>query len=73
LQRGGFPNIVLDTDEYKKQEGVQEYYTTMFYRDFVERHRISDTYLLELLMKYSLDMYTFPLVASKFAKYVKTL
>jgi predicted AAA+ superfamily ATPase len=72
LQRGGFPNIVLTFDEYKKQEGLQEYYTTIFYRDLVERHNIQDKYTLELLMKYCTDMYTFLVPPAKFMEYIKT-
>jgi predicted AAA+ superfamily ATPase len=42
MEYGGFPKIVEIEDTYEKQEQLQEYYTTMFYRDLVERYTIQD-------------------------------
>jgi predicted AAA+ superfamily ATPase len=70
---GGFPKIVNITNVYEKQQEIEEYYRMVFYRDLVERHHIQNSYALELLMKYSSDMYSSILVPSKFAEYVKSL
>jgi predicted AAA+ superfamily ATPase len=70
---GGFPQVIEAPTQPEKQKEITEQYQTVFYRDLVERHTIMDSYVLELLMKYVVDMYTFILAASKFSTYVKTL
>jgi predicted AAA+ superfamily ATPase len=69
---GGFPEIVEQNDVYKKQEQLQMYYMTVFYRDLVERYMIREKQALEYLMKYSLNLFSSLFSLSKFEKYLKT-
>lgn len=73
MQFGWFPKIVWISDTYNKKQELEEYYKTIFYRDIIERYNIQDKLALELLMKYSLDMFGSILVPSKFEQYIKIL
>lgn len=48
---GGFPEIVLQTDENLRIKVLKEYVDVMLMRDIIERHRIRGTKVMRLLMK----------------------
>lgn len=51
LVKGGFPEIIhYDQSVYMKT--LQEYIDLITYRDIIERHRITNTFLLKRLMKF---------------------
>jgi len=54
---GGYPEI-LDVDERFRVQVLQEYFNVMFYRDLVERFRISDPSVLKFLLKRLIGSFT---------------
>ncbi len=50
LKWGGFPEVVMARNEFEKKKIIKEYLASMFFRDLVERFRINNIYLLEVLM-----------------------
>jgi predicted AAA+ superfamily ATPase len=58
MQFGGFPKVIQTSNTYEKLDTLQEYYTTMFYRDLLERYSIGDKQALEYLMKYLLSLFS---------------
>ena len=59
LKIGGFPGVLTTS---KSQELLKEYYSVMFYRDIVERHKVSNISLLESYLALLIDQ-----VACKFS------
>ena len=51
LQFGGFPEIVLEDSHVERRALIRTYFTTVLYRDIVERHRVRNTDLMELLLR----------------------
>ena len=49
LKWGGFPEVCLATSEMEKVQLLKDYYQAMFFKDLVERYRISNIPLLESL------------------------
>lgn len=64
LRTGGFPAI-LSTP--KPQELLKEYYNVMFYRDIVERHKVTNIKLLESYLALLIDQVTCKFSISKTA------
>ncbi len=54
---GGYPEL-LDVDERFKAQVLQEYFNVMFYRDLVERFRVSDPSVLKFLLKRLIGSFT---------------
>ena len=54
---GGYPELVKIDQRFKAQV-LQEYFNVMFYRDLVERYRISDPALLKYLLKRLISSFT---------------
>ncbi len=46
LYCGGYPEIVLTDDNLTQSKIAQDYFNTIFYRDLIDRHHISNTELL---------------------------
>lgn len=68
-----YPLVLSENDEYRKRELLEEYYSTIFYKDLLERHNIQDKKSIEFLMNYFLNTYSSIFSASKFEKYLKSL
>lgn len=54
---GGYPEL-LDVDERFKAQVLQEYFNVMFYRDLVERFRVSDPAVLKYVLKRLIASFT---------------
>ncbi len=54
---GGYPELV-GIDQRFKAQVLQEYFNVMFYRDLVERYKISDSALLKYLLKRLISSFT---------------
>jgi len=53
LQWGGYPEVWLRADSDRlKNKLLQDYFNMTFYRDLVDRHGVSNTVLLKLLLKF---------------------
>ncbi|MEW6482632.1 MAG: ATP-binding protein [bacterium] len=50
LRWGGFPEIILGKGEFEKAKILKEYLGSIFFKDLVERFRINNIPLLELLI-----------------------
>lgn len=72
IEYWGFPAVVIAKDEFEKKEKLEDYYTTIFYRDLIERYNIQDKKALEYLMKYSLNMFSSQFSLTKFEQYLKS-
>ncbi|MEK6939066.1 MAG: ATP-binding protein [Nanoarchaeota archaeon] len=55
LLYGGYPEIIKEPASSEKKQKAAGYYETVFYRDLVERHKITNYEILELLMNYLLN------------------
>ncbi|MCD6427768.1 MAG: ATP-binding protein, partial [Caldisericaceae bacterium] len=50
LRWGGFPEIVFADSEFEKRKLIKEYFNAMFFKDLVERYKITNIILLETLL-----------------------
>jgi len=50
LEFGGFPEIVLEDDDFVIKEILKQYVDVMLFRDVVDRYRITNVAVLKLLM-----------------------
>lgn len=50
LNWGGFPEVSFAKSEFEKQKLLKEYLDAMFFKDLVERHKITNIQLLETLL-----------------------
>ncbi len=55
LYCGGYPEIVLTDDKLTQNNIAQDYFNTIFYRDLVERYKITNTQLLRHWMHLLLE------------------
>lgn len=72
MEYGGFPAVVNMKQSSEKLEKLEDYYTTIFYRDLIERYNIQEKKALEYLMKYSLSMFSSQFSLTKFEQYLKS-
>jgi len=72
IQFGGFPEIVKTDDKKEKISILENYYSTMFYNDILERYNVKLKYLVEIMMKYMLSSYSSIFSVTSFAKKLKT-
>ncbi len=50
LRWGGFPEIVFAESEFEKRKLLKEYFDAMFFKDLVERYKITNIILIETLL-----------------------
>jgi len=65
IEFGGFPEIVLENDEERKEELLRFYFESILYRDVVKRNNIRNVEKLDRLVKWYLQN------ISSYAKYEK--
>lgn len=58
LRDGGFPEIVLEEEEVLKKKILQEYFSTIYYKDIIERFNVGNIPALEDFLKMRLDNFT---------------
>jgi predicted AAA+ superfamily ATPase len=64
LQKGGFPEVI-GFEEGIHRKVIQEYFNTMLFRDIVERHNVTDVYVLKYFIKKMIASVTTPLSVNK--------
>ncbi|RLB40856.1 MAG: ATP-binding protein, partial [Deltaproteobacteria bacterium] len=71
IRDGGFPEVVMASNEMERRKLLQNYYKTIFYRDILERYNIKARYVLDALMTEFLETYSSIFSISKFEKTLK--
>ncbi len=69
MKTSGFPEIVLESD----LSLIDDYFKTIFLRDVVERYKIKNLDLMELLMKYLVKNYAKEFSINRFHNFAKSL
>ena len=73
LKYGGFPEVVKENDEQLKQEILQEYYSTIFRRDIVERYKVENIEGLKDFYKLRMDNFASKMTYSQSKNNLKSL
>ena len=73
LKYGGFPEVVKEDDEQLKQEILQEYYSTIFRRDIVERFSVENIEGLKDFYKLRIDNFASKMTYSQSKNNLKSL
>lgn len=68
-----YPTVYFEENEILKQQLLSEFYNSVFYRDIINRYRLQDFSIMEILMKYCLDMYSSQLAHQKVASYFQNM
>lgn len=68
---GGFPEVVLASDETLKQRILKEYVETMFMRDLVERNRVRNPAAMRELFRFLVTNVSSPFSANAFWKWLR--
>jgi predicted AAA+ superfamily ATPase len=71
LSYGGFPEVVKAKTEEEMRELARTYYDTIFYRDILERYKIKNKEIIEMLMAYITDNNASIFSISSFEKIMK--
>ena len=71
LKEGGFPEVIKKESLQEKRELLQTYYRTIFYRDILERYNVKAKFVLEAVMRYSLNTFADLFSISIFEKELK--
>jgi hypothetical protein len=58
LTWGGYPEVVLCKDEKNKEKILSEYFNEIFYKDFVERHKIKSLEFGRFLFEFSFQNFS---------------
>lgn len=72
LREGGFPEVVAGGDPIVKRQLLQTYYSTIFYKDILERYAVKARHILDQMMHYALDTYSGLFSVSSFEKLLKS-
>ncbi len=70
LEYGGFPQI---TEEEFKKQMLQNYYSTVFYKDLIERFNVRNVHMMEDFLKLMMDSFSSLVSLSKMEKKLKSL
>ncbi|MFZ2956516.1 MAG: ATP-binding protein [Candidatus Ozemobacteraceae bacterium] len=71
LTSGGFPETFERTTVAEKKKILQNYFSTIFYRDILDRHNLKSPHLLNQMMRTLLENYSEVFSLSSFEKQVK--
>ena len=71
MENGGYPEIIKEEQKLEKRLKIQSYFQTIFYKDIVERHQITNYSVLEQLMGYLLNNAARVFSISQFEKVLK--
>ncbi|MCD6218828.1 ATP-binding protein [Candidatus Calescamantes bacterium] len=71
LKWGGFPEVALSESEFEKNKILKEYLTSIFFRDLVERYKIENNTLLEILLDRLLSSFSQKFSLTSFYKQYK--
>ncbi len=73
MKWGGFPEAVMIDDEFNRSKLLKQYMSAMFFRDIVEKYKISNITLIETLMEKIYSSYSCKLSLNAFYKQYKNL
>lgn len=73
LKEGGFPEIVLQEDERIKNKTLQEYFSTIFYKDIIERYNVGNIPALEDFLKMRLDNFACKMTLTQSTNNLKSM
>jgi len=73
IEHGGFPEVVKEDNEQLKTEILQQYYSTIFQKDIVERHKVENTESLKDFYKMRIDNFASKMTYSKSKNNLKSL
>ncbi len=51
IEYGGYPEVVLESEIYKKQKILADYYDAIIYRDLMERYKLKNGFLVKHFLK----------------------
>lgn len=71
LEKGGYPEIILESETSEQRQKMQSYFETIFYKDVIERNKVQHHELLEMLMSYLLDTPATLFSVTQFEKVLK--
>ena len=71
MEFGSFPEVVLEESENNRIRILQEYLSTIFFRDLVERYSVKNTILLRELVRFLVSNISRYFSASRFYKLAK--
>ncbi len=69
---GGFPEVVLTPDNSLKNKLINNYFDSVLYKDLVDRLQLKNIKLVEITMKYLLNLYAQTFSISGFEHYLKS-
>lgn len=72
LLYGGFPEVVLSNSAPLKNKLINNYFDSILYKDLVERLGIKNIKLIEITMKYILNLFGNTFSVTAFERYLKT-
>ncbi len=72
LKYGGFPEVVLSTSVPLKSKLINNYFDSVLYKDLVERLKLKNIKLVELTMKYLLNLFGNTFSISAYERYLKS-
>ncbi|MCF2138762.1 MAG: ATP-binding protein [Candidatus Lokiarchaeota archaeon] len=72
LEYGGYPEVVLEPEIYRKQQILRNYYDTIIYRDLIERYNIKNGFLIKEFLKTLIKNIANPLSINKIYKDFKS-
>jgi len=70
---GGFPEVVLADDDLKKHSLIQSYFSSVIFKDIIERLGFKNYALVEYLIKRIVNMYGNILATTKIIKDLKSM
>jgi len=69
---GGYPEVILSENEERKKRILSEYYTTVFYKDFVERFKLKSLDLAKFIFDFFLQNYSSLFSIRKFINFLSS-
>ncbi|RKX52368.1 MAG: hypothetical protein DRP30_06290 [Thermotoga sp.] len=73
VKYGGMPEVVLSRSEFEKRKMIKEYISSMYFRDMVERYRISNIVLLDTLWNRLFTAYATKFSVNGFYRHYRNL
>jgi len=71
LKWGGFPEIIFSKNEFEKNKILKEYLVSMFFKDLVERFRMNNIPLLDIMLDGIFSLFSQKLSLNSFYKQYK--
>lgn len=72
LKYGGFPEVALSDSIQLKNKLINNYYDSVLYKDLVDRLKLKNIRLVEIIMKYLINLFSNTFSISAFERYLKS-